>query len=213
MMTPLRYRVRQRLVETADTVTLVLDPVDEPIVAPLPGQFTMMYAFGVGEVPISVSGHVDGAIVHTIRDVGAVTGALTAADKGQVLGIRGPYGTDWGVPAGGDLVVMAGGIGLAPLRPVIRQAVADRTRYRRVVVLVGARTPGGPALPRRVRQVACRRPGRPRDGPAPYPGLTTSDSGRRGEAALAGPYPTRRITCGAPVPSPSSSRSRGTSSG
>jgi anaerobic sulfite reductase subunit B len=142
MMTPLRYRVRQRLVETADTVTLVLDPVDEPIVAPLPGQFTMMYAFGVGEVPISVSGHVDGAIVHTVRDVGAVSKALTGSTVGQVLGIRGPYGTDWGVPAGGDLVVMAGGIGLAPLRPVIRQAVADRSRYGHVVVLVGARTPG-----------------------------------------------------------------------
>src|SRR2546430_6549496 len=127
-MTPLRYRVRQRRVETADTVTLVLDPVDEPIVAPLPGQFTMMYAFGVGEVPISVSGHVDGAIVHTLRDVGAVTKALAAAATGDVLGIRGPFGTDWGVPAGGDLVVMAGGIGLAPLRPVIRQAVAGRSR-------------------------------------------------------------------------------------
>jgi anaerobic sulfite reductase subunit B len=142
MMTPLRYRVRQRLVETADTVTLVLDPVDEPIVAPLPGQFTMMYAFGVGEVPISVSGHVDGAIVHTVRDVGAVSKALAGSTAGQVLGIRGPYGTDWGVPAGGDLVVMAGGIGLAPLRPVIRQAIADRSRYGRVVVLVGARSPG-----------------------------------------------------------------------
>src|SRR4051812_24661541 len=104
MMTPLRYRVRRRLVETADTVTLVLDPVDEAIVAPLPGQFTMMYAFGVGEVPISVSGHVDGAIVHTIRDVGAVSGALAAAGEGEMLGIRGPYGTDWGVPAGGDLL-------------------------------------------------------------------------------------------------------------
>ena len=141
MMTPLRYRVRHRRVETPDTVTLVLDPVDEAIVAPLPRQFTMMYAFGVGEVPISVSGHVNGAIVHTIRDVGAVSGALTAAGEGEMLGIRGPYGTDWGVPVGGDLVVMAGGIGLAPLRPVIRQAVADRTRYGRVAVLIGARTP------------------------------------------------------------------------
>ena len=140
-MTPLRYRVRQRRVETADTVTLVLDPVDEPIVAPLPGQFTMMYAFGVGEVPISVSGHADGGIVHTVRAVGAVSRAVAGARTGDVLGIRGPFGTDWGVPPGGDLVVLAGGIGLAPLRPVIRQAVAERSRFGRVAVLIGARTP------------------------------------------------------------------------
>jgi NAD(P)H-flavin reductase len=141
-MTPLRYRVSRRIVETADTVTLVLDPVDDPISAPLPGQFTMMYAFGIGEVPISVSGYVDGAVVHTLRSVGAVTRALSTVEAGAVLGIRGPYGTDWGVPDGGDLIVMAGGIGLAPLRPVIRHAVAQRSRYARVAVLIGARTPG-----------------------------------------------------------------------
>jgi anaerobic sulfite reductase subunit B len=138
---PLRYRVRHRVAETTDTVTLVLDPVDEPIVAPLPGQFTMMYAFGVGEVPISVSGHSDGGIVHTVRAVGAVSRAVAGAGAGEVLGIRGPFGTDWAVPAGGDLIVMAGGIGLAPLRPVIRQAAARRDRYGTVAVLIGARTP------------------------------------------------------------------------
>jgi NAD(P)H-flavin reductase len=138
---PSRYRVRHRLVETADTVTLVLDPVDDPIVAPLPGQFTMMYAFGIGEIPISVSGHDGGAIVHTVRSVGAVSAAVAGARPGDTLGIRGPFGTDWAVPAGGDLIVVAGGIGLAPLRPVIRQAVAERSRFGRVAVLVGARTP------------------------------------------------------------------------
>ncbi len=140
-MLPLRYRVRRRMVETADTVTLVLDPVGEPIVAPLPGQFTMMYAFGVGEIPISVSGHADGGIVHTVRSVGAVSTAVAGTRAGDVLGIRGPFGTDWAVPPDGDLVVVAGGIGLAPLRPVIRQAAAERSRYGRVSVLVGARTP------------------------------------------------------------------------
>ena len=137
-MIPLRYRVRRRVVETADTVTLALDPVEEPIVAPLPGQFTMMYAFGVGEVPISVSGHSGGGIVHTVRAVGAVSRAVAGAGTGDVLGIRGPFGTDWGVPPGGDLIVMAGGIGLAPLRPVIRQVAARRDRYGTVAVLIGA---------------------------------------------------------------------------
>jgi anaerobic sulfite reductase subunit B len=142
-MVPVRYRVRSRLVETADTVTLVLTPVDEPIRAPKPGQFTMVYAFGVGEVPISVSGRsATGDIVHTLRAVGAVTTALSTVDCDDIVGLRGPYGTDWAVPDGGDLVVMAGGIGLAPLRPVIRHAVEERSRYGRVAVLIGARTPG-----------------------------------------------------------------------
>jgi len=141
-MSPSRYRVTSRVVETADTVTLVLTPVDEPIAAPKPGQFTMVYAFGVGEVPISVSGRVNGCdIVHTLRAVGAVTRALSTVDCGTTVGLRGPFGTDWGVPPGGDLVIVGGGIGLAPLRPVIWHAARHRLRYGRVAVLVGARTP------------------------------------------------------------------------
>jgi NAD(P)H-flavin reductase len=144
-MRPLRYRVESRREETCDTVTLVLTPVDEPIPVPVPGQFTMVYAFGVGEVPVSVSGRAGlSGIVHTVRAVGAVTRALCAARPGEVLGVRGPYGVGWFLPAprGADLVVVAGGIGLAPLRPVVRHAMADRCRYGRVALLVGARTPG-----------------------------------------------------------------------
>jgi NAD(P)H-flavin reductase len=148
-MTPSRYRVDSRVEDTGDTVTLVLSPVDRPIPAPRPGQFTMVYAFGVGEVPVSVSGRCGATgIVHTVRAVGAVTRALCAARPGDVLGVRGPYGVGWFLPAPGeapreaDLVVMAGGIGLAPLRPVIRHAIEHRSRYRRVALLVGARTPG-----------------------------------------------------------------------
>jgi NAD(P)H-flavin reductase len=144
-MTPLRYRVDSRQEDTDDTVTLVLTPVDRPIPVPLPGQFTMVYAFGVGEVPISVSGRAGATgIVHTLRAVGAVTRALHSARPGDVLGVRGPYGIGWVLPAprGADVVVMAGGIGLAPLRPVIRHTIDYRDRYGRVAVLVGARTPG-----------------------------------------------------------------------
>lgn len=147
-MMPVAYRVVARRQETVDTATLDLEPVAAPLAVPLavplPGQFTMVYAFGVGEVPISVSGTgPGGAITHTIRAVGAVSRALVGARPGQVLGLRGPFGTDWGVPAtsGSDLVVVAGGIGLAPLRPVIRHALAQRERYRDVAVYVGARTP------------------------------------------------------------------------
>ena len=144
-MIPLPYRVVDRRQDTADTATLTVEPVDRPIAVPLPGQFSMLYAFGIGEVPISVSELAgDGGIVHTLHAVGAVTRALHDAHVGQVLGVRGPFGTDWGVPApaGSDLAIVGGGIGLAPLRPVVEHAVRERDRYRHVVVLVGARTPG-----------------------------------------------------------------------
>jgi anaerobic sulfite reductase subunit B len=142
-MIPSRYRVTSRHAETRDTVTLALEPVDEPIVTFKPGQFAMLYAYGVGEVPVSVSGIGATTLVHTMRAVGAVTSALCAATPGQVLGVRGPFGTEWGLAAAAarDIVVVAGGIGLAPLRPVLLAALADRERYRRIVLLAGARTP------------------------------------------------------------------------
>jgi NAD(P)H-flavin reductase len=125
-------------------VTLALEPVGESIPAFRPGQFTMLYAFGVGEVPISISGNGGGpALVQTLRAVGAVTRALCDARPGATVGVRGPYGTDWDMPSavGRDLVIVAGGIGLAPLRPVVLAALAARENYHRVVLLVGARTP------------------------------------------------------------------------
>jgi NAD(P)H-flavin reductase len=76
--------------------------------------------------------------------VGAVTRALHAAQPGSLIGVRGPFGTSWDVAsaAGRDVVIVAGGIGLAPLRPVVLSALADRSRYGRIVLLTGARTPG-----------------------------------------------------------------------
>jgi anaerobic sulfite reductase subunit B len=141
---PARYRVTGRHDETYDTVTLDLQPVDQPIRSHQPGQFTMLYAPGIGEVPISISGTGPGAcLVQTIRAVGAVTRALCAAGPGQLIGVRGPYGTDWDVAgaAGGDLLVVAGGIGLAPLRGALLAALGESARYRRIVVLIGARSP------------------------------------------------------------------------
>jgi NAD(P)H-flavin reductase len=143
-MVPARYRVRASHAETADTVTLVLAPLDHAIDTPQPGQFTMLYAFGIGEVPISVSDHTGAVdLAQTIRAVGAVSNSLHACRPGDIVGVRGPYGTSWGLPApvGGDLLIMAGGIGLAPVRLVIRHAMAERERYRNVALLIGARTP------------------------------------------------------------------------
>lgn len=143
--TPRRYRVVARRAETADTMTLTLTPLDHPIERHRPGQFTMLTAFGIGEVPISISGHPNGdhALTQTIRAVGPVTDALCAAPVGDVVGVRGPYGTSWGVAdaVNHDLLFVAGGLGLPPLRPAILEALANPRRFGRITVLAGARTP------------------------------------------------------------------------
>ncbi len=127
--------------ESPDTSTIVLD---SPGITFHAGQFMMLYAFGVGEAPISVSGnpHSPGTLVHTIRRVGPVTDALCGLRPGDSLGVRGPYGDSW--PAGeqgDDLLIVAGGLGMAPLRPAVFEAMANRSRYRNVSLIYGARTP------------------------------------------------------------------------
>src|SRR6476646_10883951 len=130
-MVPMPFRVTRRRRELADTGTRDLEPVGAGRVMPAPGQCTMLYAFGIGEVPISVSGDVSGPLVHTVRAVGPVSRAICASDPGAVLGVRGPFGNAWPVEAaaGGDVVVVAGGIGLAPLRPVVLRSLAHRGDY------------------------------------------------------------------------------------
>jgi NAD(P)H-flavin reductase len=140
---PHPYRVVERRQDTADTVTLDLRAVDGRAMPFAAGTFTMIEAFGVGEVPISISGDPaePGTLRHTIRDVGAVTHALVSGAPGDVFGVRGPYGVGWDVgdAAGGDLLIVTGGIGLAPLRPALLEVLAHRTDYGRVVLLYGAR--------------------------------------------------------------------------
>jgi len=142
-MTPVPHRVVDVVHETRETVTLTLEPLADALAAPAAGQFTMLWAWGAGEVPISVSAlAADGQLVHTIRDVAGVTKTLCASRRGDVLGVRGPYGRGWGVESarGHDLMIVAGGIGLAPLRPVVQAVLADRAAYGQVALVVGART-------------------------------------------------------------------------
>lgn len=142
---PRPFRVTRRRQDTRDTATLTLAPADGEPLAFAAGQFTMVYAFGVGEVPLSISGDPTraGSLLHTVRDVGGVTHTLTQLRRGAVVGIRGPYGRGWDVAdgKGGDVVLVAGGIGLAPLRPALLQILAHRGDYNRVVLLYGTRTP------------------------------------------------------------------------
>lgn len=144
-MRPLPARVVARRRDTHDVWTLELELEGAAPLPFEPGQFHMLWAFGVGEAPISISGPParPERVVHTIRAVGAVTRALVAAEPGQVLGLRGPFGVGWPVAAavGHDVLVVAGGLGLAPVRPVIYHLLADRARYGRAALLVGARTP------------------------------------------------------------------------
>jgi NAD(P)H-flavin reductase len=141
-MVPVPARVRARRRETHDTWTL---SVEAGNFAFQPGQFNMLYAFGIGEIPVSISGDSAGTgpLVHTIRAVGAVSEALTQLRAGDELGLRGPYGTAWPVDESreSDVIVIAGGLGLAPLRPAIYRLLAERHRYGRVVVLYGTRSP------------------------------------------------------------------------
>jgi NAD(P)H-flavin reductase len=142
-MAPLPFRVTRKRRELRDTWTLELEPVSSDRLRPAPGQFTMLYAFGIGEVPISVSGDTAGPLVHTVRAVGAVTQAVCTARTGDVLGVRGPFGNAWPVDdvVGSDIVVVAGGIGLAPLRPAVYEVLRHRGEYGEVALLYGARTP------------------------------------------------------------------------
>lgn len=145
-MVPLAYRVTTRTTETRDSATLVMEPIDAGIPPFRPGQFTMLAVPGVGEIAISISGDPSrraGELVQTIRDVGAVSAAVHGRLPGQIIGVRGPFGTDWGLDTaeGHDLVIVAGGVGLAPLRPVVLGALAARERYGRIVLIAGARSP------------------------------------------------------------------------
>lgn len=142
---PRLYRVEGVCRELSDTVTLKLEPKAGARPSFEPGQFNMLYVFGVGEVPISMSGdrtH-DAVFIHTVRDVGAVSGAIASLEVGATIGLRGPFGTSWPMAAaeGADVLVVAGGLGIAPLRPAIYQILANRKRYGRFVILFGSRNP------------------------------------------------------------------------
>ena len=129
--------------EAPDVVTLGLAPPD-PFEF-LPGQFNVLLPPGIGEVPVSISSDpaTSDFVRHTIRDADPVTRALCTVRPGQQVGVRGPYGTSWPVAtaAGGDLVIVAAGIGLPPLRPALYQALGQRDRFGAIVLLYGARTP------------------------------------------------------------------------
>lgn len=150
-LVPEAHRVVARREETSDVVSLWLEPLEGGRMAFRCGQFNMVSAYGVGEIAVSVSAAPSeaGPLRHSVRDVGAVSHALCATRVGDLVGVRGPFGTHWGIaPASGpdhdtrDQVILAGGVGLAPLRGAASELLAARAGGGgRVFVLVGARDP------------------------------------------------------------------------
>ena len=144
-MLPQEFRVVDRRVEAPDVVTIDFQPEEGDGFRFLPGQFSMTYVFGIGEVPLSIGSdpHQPSTLTHTVRRVGAVTAAICELAPGSTIGVRGPYGSAWPLAGadGRDVVMVAGGLGLAALRPAVLEVLAGRERFGSVSLLYGARTP------------------------------------------------------------------------
>ena len=144
-MLPQPFLVRRVRRETPDTFTVQIEPANAgKIFKFAPGQFNMLYVFGIGEIAISICADPRGKLLmHTTRVVGTVTKAMRRLRRGDMLGVRGPFGSCWPVEqaAGHDVVLIAGGIGLAPLRGALSQLLRRRNKLGKVVLLYGVRTP------------------------------------------------------------------------
>ncbi len=149
-MAPVPHRVVARTLDSSRVVTVRVVPVEQSLAVPQPGQFMMVWVFGVGEVPISISNvGAEGWMDFTVQTVGATSAAINAAEIGDTIGLRGPFGTVWPVALarGRNVVVMAGGLGLAPLRMAIEAMVNSEPSPRHVTVLAGAREPASLLYP------------------------------------------------------------------
>ena len=137
--------LKEKWSETPDTITYGFKLNDGRGPADFkPGQFNMLYVYGAGEVPISVaSSKGEGLLKHTIRSVGRVTSVIPKIKVGEPIGLRGPYGSCWPTEKayGKQLVLIAGGLGLAPLRPVVLDSLRETKMFREIKILYGAKTP------------------------------------------------------------------------
>ncbi len=146
-MMPQPAVIRKIVWDTEDTFSLTLEPGggDDCAFRFLPGQFNMLYVLGVGESAISISSDPSkqSSIVHTIHRLGFVTSALSRLKRGDIIGLRGPFGAGWPMDKskGMDVCIITGGIGLAPLRPVLYSLFRNRKNYGRIILLYGARSP------------------------------------------------------------------------
>lgn len=145
-MLPRNFVIADLIWETGqgDVFSWVLESQDGNPCEYKPGQFNMLYQFGVGEVPISISSDFEsGELIHTIRAAGKVTNSMGQLRPGDSIGLRGPFGNSWPIESAynKDLIIIAGGIGMAPLRPVIYHCLNNREKFNHVSLLYGTRTP------------------------------------------------------------------------
>lgn len=143
LLVPQVHRVIEVIDEIPDVVTLRVVPVDGSPFTFRPAQCSMVGALGVGEAALSISSGVHETRFHeyTIRRAGAITSALTSLSAGDELWVRGPFGTPWNLDLdGADVLVAAGGLGIAPLRSAILELARHRDRYGEVVIVTGARS-------------------------------------------------------------------------
>lgn len=144
-MIPFPMKVERFVWETEDVFSIQLAHENGDNFLFRPGQFNMLYAFGIGESAISISSDSSkkSSLIHTIHKIGYVTSQLSKLKKGDIIGVRGPFGKGWPVNdvTGKDVVIVAGGIGLAPLRPVLYHIFKNRKKYGKVTLLYGARSP------------------------------------------------------------------------
>ncbi len=124
--------------ETADTVTLRIESFRDYS----PGQYNMIYIFGLGEVPITISGRSNGIIEHTVRSAGDVTGQIVRLKPGDKIYIRGPYGNSWDLDRaeGKQLVLISGGLGLAAIKWIMEEAIAKKDKFKGILSLYGSKS-------------------------------------------------------------------------
>lgn len=142
-MIPIPFVISKIKKETKDTFTIELDTPNKFEFKA--GQFNMLYLFGVGEVAISISGDQSKRekLIHTIRNVGSVTNRISNLKKNDVLGVRGPFGSSWQIEKfqNKDILIIAGGLGLAPVRPIIYYILNNRNSFNKVTILYGTKNP------------------------------------------------------------------------
>lgn len=143
---PVPVEIIERIAETPSIFTLHLrfmNPADAQAYQLQPGQYNMLYLYGVGEIPISIVSDPehDGVLEHTIRTVGRVTQGMERLQVGDQLGLRGPYGQGWPLEAaeGQDVVIVTGGLGCAPVVSMIRYILRRRERFGRLTILQGVK--------------------------------------------------------------------------
>ena len=147
-MVPEPCRVLEVIRQTPKEVLLVLEAPKQAPFQPEPGQFVMVSLPGIGEAPLSLAalpgeGTPEGTFELLVRKAGRLTNLVTRLVAGEVLYVRGPYGrrVAWDQFEGSNLMLIAGGLGLAPLRPFVRRSLIRRERFRHIDVLIGARNP------------------------------------------------------------------------